>query len=814
MKQVPRFGFLCAMACLLALSGPVIASEEWHRDMLTQSYFFSDMGPDSLCLDPDGHPAVVYGGAKLVCKHFSGTYWQTEFIDDRFNSGRHTGLKFDSSGVPYVVYCRIEDGEAKLCIAQKDGDNWEIDTLAISCENVGRFSMDLDSSGNPWIAYMDNAGIMLNIIHRESGGSWIDENILTSLTTMYHPVLSLSGDEPWIAYFTGDAEPWLKLVYKDGTGFSKKDIDPNTCSTAYLDFEVDSYGTGHFSYVSITDNALKHAMADSGSWPVVINTVDNSGTENGISPALTFDSVTKAPLVSYVNVEQSEHVLKTASFDGSQWTITAQTRSNSEIRYTSIVSDSSASIHITYKDYENDSFNCLKTGSGTPEIKRLDSQRTISSPIEIQSNPAGNASIVMKNTTADEFLFQRILSSQWATERLMEIHPSVTELASDMNHHGYMGLVWTEPDTAALTTGILTFMEQTDTGWQIQTVDTDQLAANTPTVLHYDIHGVPHILYDASTVPAVRHAWRSGDQWITSDLYDNWVMYCDMDVGTDGRVHVVYEDTSFNIHYSFSDDRTTWTDTIIDTKASMGSEATIQIDTLNRPNILIMDSDMNSIRYLVHENDQWRETTIPNTQWYDTIKWDFSISDTNRYDLVLWNDTGGSVMHYWRCSEDEAWVEDAVDLRTLEIPDIALTVDPLSRPEIIYYDASRSAIFHGIYREPVWYDLGLSDTRLLPGGSFNLTREIHNTRTTSVVADEYLLLDVYGEFWFAPGWTTAVDLSIVTIDAETSIIDFPLTFTWPDGTGEATGIRFWGGIVESGTANVLDYDMVMFEWAE
>ncbi|MBN2054985.1 hypothetical protein JW905_08680, partial [bacterium] len=69
--------------------------------------------------------------------------------------------------------------------------------------------------------------------------------------------------------------------------------------------------------------------------------------------------------------------------------------------------------------------------------------------------------------------------------------------------------------------------------------------------------------------------------------------------------------------------------------------------------------------------------------------------------------------------------------------------------------------------------------------------------------DVYIALDVYGSFWFWPGWTQELDFLTWTIDAEDCRTDDILEFTWPDGAGAAEGIMFWTAMFTPGTFDLV-----------
>jgi len=111
----------------------------------------------------------------------------------------------------------------------------------------------------------------------------------------------------------------------------------------------------------------------------------------------------------------------------------------------------------------------------------------------------------------------------------------------------------------------------------------------------------------------------------------------------------------------------------------------------------------------------------------------------------------------------------------------------------------------------VWYDLVMADTDLHTGDLFLLERECGNPLETLLTADEYIILDVFGLYWFWPGWTQNLDKMQLDLSSGEHRNDTILTFVWPENTGSGSGLRFWGAILFAQTMDLIDYDVV--EWA-
>lgn len=105
-------------------------------------------------------------------------------------------------------------------------------------------------------------------------------------------------------------------------------------------------------------------------------------------------------------------------------------------------------------------------------------------------------------------------------------------------------------------------------------------------------------------------------------------------------------------------------------------------------------------------------------------------------------------------------------------------------------------------------ELSLSGNVFEAGDPFEL--DLHLAGSGGVTADIFVILDVYGMYWFWPGWTETADFVTDTPAAGVTSINL-FNFTWPAVSGSAAGLYFWAGAVASGSAELTgDIDWVEF----
>jgi len=124
--------------------------------------------------------------------------------------------------------------------------------------------------------------------------------------------------------------------------------------------------------------------------------------------------------------------------------------------------------------------------------------------------------------------------------------------------------------------------------------------------------------------------------------------------------------------------------------------------------------------------------------------------------------------------------------------------------------------FRSIPALGVWMDL---PQQVHPGESFFVNGYLENSGALLTGVQVFFILDVYGELWFWPSWSyfdastsTGVDFQTRDVSPGESRIYVLNPFLWPDtGSASATGLRFWGAMVDPVTGTLIgDYGMV--EW--
>ncbi len=113
------------------------------------------------------------------------------------------------------------------------------------------------------------------------------------------------------------------------------------------------------------------------------------------------------------------------------------------------------------------------------------------------------------------------------------------------------------------------------------------------------------------------------------------------------------------------------------------------------------------------------------------------------------------------------------------------------------------------------FELLMNDTLLTKGDTLYLHYYLHNPGHVAYLADVYILLDVFGEYFAYPSWQN-LDMGIdleedVAVDPNTSYHKEALSITWPPGAGAASGLWFHGAAFDADTFDFIG-ELRSIEW--
>jgi len=101
-------------------------------------------------------------------------------------------------------------------------------------------------------------------------------------------------------------------------------------------------------------------------------------------------------------------------------------------------------------------------------------------------------------------------------------------------------------------------------------------------------------------------------------------------------------------------------------------------------------------------------------------------------------------------------------------------------------------------------EIRLNQTEYYPADLFKLDVLISNMDPVPRDVLLYLMLDIYGEYWFAPSWSQDLDCYEITGLIGSRSIEI-LNFLWPDVFSQAEGLYFWSAMLDKKTLYLFGY---------
>lgn len=112
--------------------------------------------------------------------------------------------------------------------------------------------------------------------------------------------------------------------------------------------------------------------------------------------------------------------------------------------------------------------------------------------------------------------------------------------------------------------------------------------------------------------------------------------------------------------------------------------------------------------------------------------------------------------------------------------------------------------------------LRMPGTMFYPGDHFYMIADVCNpTETIWLNVPFFVILDVAGVYYYAPGWSSSVEFSYLTIAPGVLDLTVIPEFVWPDSVGSGSGAVVYGAITDSGiTALIGEFGYHEFGWSQ
>ncbi len=363
-----------------------VMSKKWNGtswETLGNTEFFTD-GYHRLCMsiDKSETPYISYSYSiyindfKVNIRKFNGSTWA--LIGETGISERYCynspSLALDSSGNPFIFYLEIEPDNVKkmkVIIKKFNGSTWETigDTKSFSISTRGSLGLDIDSSGNPFIAFSDFDNNNKITVKRWNGNTWetISEEGLSNDPISGSTFLSInSSGMPYIAYAEKENNDY-KVNVKKFNGNAWETVGDTGVSIGNDDHETfyfaidDASGTPFIACADANYKRITVKKFNGSAWEIIGDEyISDSWTYNIF---LTIDS-SGTPYVSYgqtLSHSNMTYISTVKKFNGSEWeTIGVESTFGGD---NALVFDAVGDLYFAYADNEN---------YGTATVKKYD----------------------------------------------------------------------------------------------------------------------------------------------------------------------------------------------------------------------------------------------------------------------------------------------------------------------------------------------------------------------------------------------------------------------------------------------------------
>lgn len=269
-----------------------------------------------------------------------------------------------------------------------------------------------------------------------------------------------------------------------------------------------------------------------------------------------------------------------------------------------------------------------------------------------------------------------------------------------------------------------------------------------------------------------------------------------------------------NLYYTHNTSSGWESETVLDT-GNPGVSAKIALDGAGHPMIAHRDASDGNLELLsIDQHGNWVNETVDPGPFIDGYL-DLAV-DSRGWPHISYHDAGYGHLMYARW-DGSAWRIETVDTDGTQGYYSSIAIDSADNPHIAYYDSGRRDLRYAWWTpEPdtPYFIMIMPDIDLQRGDTFQLVARGGNPGADPLPVDLYILLDVFGAYWFYPGWTQELNFESRTMDPGSTFEDIILSFTWPPGTGSASGLYFHGALLHQGSFDIVDIDSIEWGYSE
>lgn len=777
------------VCCMLLV--PMLVCASWTRTIVAEGHWFNQLQPDGLQTGSDQSVHMVYGGGHLFYRVANGTDETTEIVDTDDGTGDCASLALTSTNRPMIVY--RDDHRDTLKFAWRDANQWQFVELATGV-NVGRYnSIKADSLDNPHIVFSDDQTNTLSYKWRDSSGTWQTE-IIDSLRQGQYCDLALYDNQPRVVYYDADSGN-LMVAYRVGHNWQRKIFDSAENDGRFCSLSMQYPDVAMICYYNVTDQSVRYVPYDGESF----------GSSHVIDTAT---------VISQMDMELDDHgrihVIYSDN-DASQcrvacgllddWNVQIVDENDNTGRWVAMALDSISSTCIRYV---NSATGQLYLGSGNIsagwEMSPVFGSIQMGANSTIDQDSSGNPCSFFTEFPQQIPHYVTWSGNQWqmdavpmeenlSSEYDFALYPDgrilivSSDYDSTLRGHYFNGASWEHTDILSLPA-------------PVRSINLAVSADNRVYIVCRPSGSGMVTYMECST-------WNG--EYSIEELVES-EYGCDVAVDSQRRPHVVYA-TQYKMYHRWKTADGSWQNEEISDYT--GRELTLELDSFDRPYVC-SHGYYGSFRII-----------MPTEEGYDTESYSegrnlhtdvaFSLDDADRPTVAF--RYGDEVLLRYGVFDGSNWHMES-PLGNEPVGRICLTHSPTTGTTIGCRSELTGDYLMITRPADVYYNLNLSKTMFSPDDVFELSCLIDNCTGNPFTLDEYIILDVMGQLWFWPSWSQSVDFNTVTLNPGAIQDHRVLWFYWPAGVGALDGIKFWGGILSSGTTNLLQFDSVQWGYRE
>lgn len=240
-----------------------------------------------------------------------------ESIDVTGRTGYNASLALDANGDPHVAYYDLSNHDLRY--ARRTGAGWVLETVDATGITGVTPSLAIDAFGDPHVAYYDSTGLDLRYARKIRGGPWTVEVVASAGNVGYGPSLVLdAAGVPRISYYDVTNGD-LRLASKATGSWLTELVDGAGNVGWFSSLAIDPFGVPKIAYLDITGQRIRFADKATGLWTSLI--VDNTTFIAGAFPlSLALDGQGR-PRIAYTGVAGSGYLGFAHLDQGIVWSI-------------------------------------------------------------------------------------------------------------------------------------------------------------------------------------------------------------------------------------------------------------------------------------------------------------------------------------------------------------------------------------------------------------------------------------------------------------------------------------------------------------